>query len=105
MISRAHIPVSLAAFAIATLMNTPALSQTNDQAPAEDELDVITVTGSRTITEAIRSPTPITSVDLAVLGTTTPSDTADALNKLPVFLGGRTPRSQDNGAATTAATS
>jgi outer membrane receptor protein involved in Fe transport len=97
MTSRANIPVSLALFAIATLANTPALSQTSDQPAGEEELDIITVTGSRTITEAVRSPTPITSVDIAALATTTPSDTADALNKLPNILGGRTPRNQGNG--------
>jgi outer membrane receptor protein involved in Fe transport len=98
MISRAHIPVSLAAFAICTLANSPAFSQTNEQPAAEDELNVITVTGSRTITEAVRSPTPITSVDIGAIATTTPSDIADALNKLPNILGGRTPRAQGNGA-------
>ena len=31
------------------------------------------------------------------LQATTPTDIPDALNKLPVFIGGRTPRTQDNG--------
>jgi iron complex outermembrane receptor protein len=62
-----------------------------------EEMDTIMVTGSRTITEAIRSPTPITSVDIGAIAATTPSDTADALNKLPNILGGRTPRNQGNG--------
>src|ERR687897_41389 len=71
--------------------------------PVEEELDTITVTGSRTITDVLKSPTPITSVDIATVAATTPSDTADALNKLPQFLaggatGGRTPRNQGNGA-------
>ena len=47
---------------------------------AEDELTVITVTGSRTITDVLRSPTPITSVDISEIAVSTPSDTADALN-------------------------
>ena len=71
------------------------------QSPADptegEELNVITVTGSRTITEAVRSPTPITSVDISAIAATTPSDTADALNKLPSIMGGRTPRNQGNG--------
>jgi outer membrane receptor protein involved in Fe transport len=70
------------------------------QNPASDsgeELGVITVTGSRTITEVVKSPTPITSVDIAEIAATTPSDTADALNKLPTIMGGRTPRTQGNG--------
>ena len=46
-----------------------------------EELNVITVTGSRIITENVRSPTPITSVDVGEIAMTTPSDTADALNK------------------------
>ena len=50
-------------------------------------MGVITVTGSRTITEVVKSPTPITSVDIAELAVTTPSDTADALNKLPIDHG------------------
>jgi outer membrane receptor protein involved in Fe transport len=74
-------------------------SQAGDDA---EEMGVITVTGSRTITEVVKSPTPITAVDIAELAVTTPSDTADALNKLPIFLagggtGGRTPRTQGNG--------
>ena len=64
---------------------------------AGEEMGVITVTGSRTITEVVKSPTPITSVDIAEITATTPSDTADALNKLPTILGGRTPRTQGNG--------
>ena len=60
-------------------------------------MGVITVTGSRTITDVLKSPTPLTSVDLGELAITTPSDTADALNKLPSILGGRTPRTQGNG--------
>jgi outer membrane cobalamin receptor len=62
-----------------------------------EEMGVITVTGSRTITEVVKSPTPITSVDIAEIAATTPSDTADALNKLPTIMGGRTPRTQGNG--------
>src|SRR5438105_1867359 len=61
-----------------------------------EELGVITVTGSRTITEVVKSPTPITSVNIEELAVTTPSDTADALNKLPSIMGGRTPRTQGN---------
>ena len=62
-----------------------------------EEMGVITVTGSRTITDVLKSPTPITSVDIGELAITTPSDTADALNKLPSIMGGRTPRNQGNG--------
>jgi len=72
-------------------------AQTAEPAKDAEEMGVITVTGSRTITEVVKSPTPITSVDIAELAVTTPSDTADALNKLPTIMGGRTPRTQGNG--------
>jgi iron complex outermembrane recepter protein len=62
-----------------------------------NEIVVTAITGSRTITDVLKSPTPITSVDITALAVTTPSDTADALNKLPSILGGRTPRNQGNG--------
>jgi outer membrane receptor protein involved in Fe transport len=69
------------------------------EAPQEDaeDMGVITVTGSRTITDNALSPTPLTTVAVEDLLVTTPSDTADALNKLPTILGGRTPRTQGNG--------
>ncbi len=62
---------------------TPPPANAGDPAETGEELNEILVTGSRTITEAVRSPTPITSVDISALAVTTPSDTADALNKLP----------------------
>jgi len=81
----------------------PSSAGSGDQQTEGEEMGVITVTGSRTITDVLKSPTPITSVDIATVSATTPSDTADALNKLPQFLaggatGGRTPRNQGNGA-------
>jgi outer membrane receptor protein involved in Fe transport len=81
----------------AALGSNQVWAQTADQKTTEDELSVITVTGSRTITDNAQSPTPLTTVDIADLLRTTPSDTADALNKLPTILGGRTPRTQGNG--------
>ena len=69
----------------------------DDQKAGGDELSVVTVTGSRIITDNVRSPTPITSVSVDEIAMTTPSDTADALNKLPDIIGGRTPRTQGNG--------
>src|SRR5882757_4151408 len=56
----------------------------------------VTVTGSRIISDISLSPTPITAVSAEQLQATTPTDIPDALNKLPVFIGGRGPRSQDN---------
>src|SRR3954468_17447515 len=82
----------------ASLVASLAWSQTPDTKESEgEEMGVITVTGSRTITDVLKSPTPITSLDSSELAVTTPSDTADALNKLPSIMGGRTPRNQGNG--------
>jgi iron complex outermembrane receptor protein len=102
MTSRAYFRVSLVALGVsAALGANSAWAQAEGPAgqgdSAAEEMGVITVTGSRTITEVVKSPTPITSVDIATLATTTPSDTADALNKLPTIMGGRTPRTQGNG--------
>ncbi len=68
----------------------------------EEELEEVVVTGSRVITDNVRSPTPIAALEVAEAALTTPSDIADALNKLPQIVpgganGGRTPRNQGNG--------
>ena len=88
------------AFSISTLL-IPGLvhAQTPAPEPADDteDMGVITVTGSRTITDNAQSPTPLTTINIEEILQTTPSDTADALNKLPTILGGRTPRTQGNG--------
>src|ERR1700754_5045848 len=64
---------------------------------AAQSTEAVTVTGSRIISDITLSPTPITAVTADQLQATTPTDIPDALNKLPVFIGGRTPRTQDNG--------
>jgi outer membrane receptor protein involved in Fe transport len=63
----------------------------------EGNVEQVTVTGSRLIQDITLSPTPITAVSAEQLQSTTPTNIPDALNKLPVFIGGRTPRTQDNG--------
>ena len=68
------------------------------QGPATE---TVTVTGSRVISDISLSPTPITAVSAEQLQATTPTNIPDALNKLPVFVGGRTPRSQDNASRNT----
>jgi iron complex outermembrane receptor protein len=96
---------SLIAIGIAAAMSAQVLAQDAGQNPQKaagdteelNEIVVTAITGSRTITDTVHSPTPITSVDLNQIALTTPSDTADALNKLPVIMGGRTPRNQGNG--------
>ena len=72
-------------------------NKTSPASQGDEELDVVTVTGSRIITDNVYSPTPITAVAISEIALTTPSDTADALNKLPDIIGGRTPRNQGNG--------
>jgi outer membrane receptor protein involved in Fe transport len=74
-----------------------AWAQGAQTAQQDSDLEEVTVTGSRVITDNVRSPTPITSVIVEDIAKTTPSDIPDALNKLPAILGGRTPRSQGNG--------
>lgn len=95
--------VSLAA--LLTMAGTVAaaepLQTTTDSAAAQtDPADVVvvTVTGSRLIKTNEKSPTPITAITTDQLAQTTPSDVPDALNKLPQIVGGRTPRTQGNGA-------
>ena len=57
----------------------------------------VTVTGSRVISDISLSPTPLTVVTADQLAANTPTDIPDALNKLPDFIGGSTPRTQNNG--------
>jgi len=98
MTSRNILRAAVAALCVTgSLSANPVWAQTPDQKPDEEDMGVITVTGSRTITDNAQSPTPLTTVDIADLLLTTPSDTADALNKLPTIMGGRTPRTQGNG--------
>jgi outer membrane receptor protein involved in Fe transport len=47
----------------------------------------VVVTGSRVISDAANSPTPLTIISAADLEATTPTDIPDGLNKLPVFQG------------------
>src|SRR5258708_3193836 len=50
-------------------------------------VESVTVTGSRVISDAANSPTPLTIVSTEDLKTTAPGNLPDGLNKLPVFLG------------------
>jgi len=82
---------------IAALLGAASFSVTAaDQPAAQGELEEIQITGSRVIVDDTKSPTPITAVEVDEIAKTTPSDLADALNKLPEIMGGRTPRSQGN---------
>jgi len=66
-------------------------------ARAQENVEQVTVTGSRVISDITLSPTPITVVSAEQLQATTPTTIPDALNKLPDFIGGQSPRSQGNG--------
>src|SRR5476651_2443076 len=94
MIMRSRLSVSLlcatSALALATAANAQPVAAT---APVE----AVTVTGSRVISDITLSPTPLTVVTVDQLSATTPTDIPDALNKLPDFIGGASPRSQNNG--------
>jgi iron complex outermembrane receptor protein len=50
-------------------------------------LESVVVTGSRVISDAASSPTPLTIVSTADLLATTPTNIPDGLNKLPIFQG------------------
>ena len=61
--------------------------------------ETVVVTGSRVISDAANSPTPLVAVTTAQLQATTPTDIPDALNKLPIFAGSSTQRSTGNASA------
>src|SRR3954465_9236778 len=79
------------------------------RAQSESNVEAVTVTGSRVISNIQLSPTPLTVVtpdelqgatppnNPDALQATTPTNIPDALNKLPDFIGGASPRSQNNG--------
>jgi outer membrane receptor protein involved in Fe transport len=64
----------------------------SDAADPVPMAEIVIVTGSRVISDAANSPTPLTVVSTAQLLATTPSNLSDALNKLPVFQGSSTQR-------------
>jgi iron complex outermembrane receptor protein len=80
-----------AASVVALAASARAQQQTNNG------VEQVTVTGSRVISDISLSPTPLTTVTAEQLLSTTPTDIPDALNKLPDFIGGSTPRTQNNG--------
>ena len=63
-------------------------SDAEDAGPPPSES--IIVTGSRVISDAANSPTPVTMISARQLRDTTPANLADGLNKLPIFLGSQT---------------
>ncbi|MDR3527416.1 MAG: TonB-dependent receptor [Rhizomicrobium sp.] len=77
--------------ALAALVVAPALAQSSDA------LETVVVTGSRVISSAAKSPTPLTVVNIEDLQLTAPSSIPDGLNKLPVFQGSSQPRTAGAG--------
>ena len=67
------------------------------RAQQAENVEQVTVTGSRVISDITLSPTPLTVVTAEQLEATTPTNIPDALAKLPDFVSGGTPRSQGNG--------
>ena len=61
-----------------------------------EPIEQVVVTGSRIISDATKSPAPVMVFSVKQLLTTTPSNIADALNKLPVFQGSSSQRSASN---------
>jgi iron complex outermembrane receptor protein len=61
-----------------------AVAQTTAAAPS---VESVTVTGSRVVSDAANSPTPLTIVSTADLLATAPASLPEGLNKLPVFQG------------------
>jgi iron complex outermembrane receptor protein len=57
-----------------------------------EPIEQVVVTGSRIISDASRSPTPVVTFWPDQLLATTPSNVADALNKLPIFQGSSSQR-------------
>src|SRR4051812_46490629 len=53
-------------------------------------VESVVVTGSRVISDAANSPTPLTIVSAEQLQATTPTNIPDGLNKLPIFQGSQT---------------
>ncbi|HKU54755.1 MAG TPA: TonB-dependent receptor [Rhizomicrobium sp.] len=71
---------------LAGLFSYPACAQPASAGGGQEaSVETVTVTGSRVISDIANSPTPITAVSAQQLLTTTPSNIADGLNKLPIF--------------------
>ena len=84
---------------LASLFSYPACAQqASAQAGGTQEAtETVTVTGSRVISDIANSPTPVTAVDTHQLLSTTPTNIADGLNKLPVFQNSGSNRSLSSG--------
>ena len=82
----------LGALVLCSSYATIAQAQVAPDAPAkasdqDENLPVITVTGTRVARDGSQAPTPVTAVSTESLVQSAPSNLPDALNKLPQFSG------------------
>jgi iron complex outermembrane receptor protein len=86
---------------LAGLFSYPACAQTaagsSGAQGTPESVESVVVTGSRVITDVANSPTPLTVVSTQQLLTTTPSNIADGLNKLPIFQNSGSNRTLSSG--------
>src|SRR4051812_46061437 len=91
----------LGSVALATLAAAPSLAAAQQTAAADagagTSVEAVVVTGSRIISNIKNSPTPLTVVTTDQLLKTTPTNIADGLAKLPVFLGSTSERNASSG--------
>jgi outer membrane receptor protein involved in Fe transport len=80
----------------------PAGATGSSEVQLEEELENVTVTGTRIVRDGYAAPTPVTVATLAELQQETPSNIPDALNKLPQFAGSTTLNSTSNNSTNTA---
>ena len=88
---------------VTLLCTASTLALTSAVRAQQANTELVVVTGSRVISDAINSPTPLTVLDTSQLQATTPSNLADGLNKLPEFIGSQNTRSVNNASADNAA--
>jgi len=84
---------------LASLFSVPVCVQQASAQPAgtPESTESVVVTGSRVISDIANSPTPITAVNTQQLLSTTPTNLADGLNKLPIFQNSASNRNLSSG--------
>ncbi|MEO6339761.1 MAG: hypothetical protein ABIO39_06985, partial [Caulobacteraceae bacterium] len=68
-------------------------SAASAQAPADESVSEVVITGSRIIQNGFQAPTPVTVVTAEQLRATAPNSLADAINQLPQFKSSFVPAS------------
>jgi outer membrane receptor protein involved in Fe transport len=82
--------------------SSPAGAVASSSVQLEEELENVTITGTRIVRDGYAAPTPVTVATVAELQQETPSNIPDALNKLPQFAGSTTLSSTSNNSTNTA---